>query len=684
MMSSELLFEIGCEELPTRAVDLLATELAARFLELLANHQLTPSSTRVLATPRRIAVYMTGVPLEQPPTVIEKQGPIYKQAFDDQGRPTAAALGFAKSCGATVEELKEKDNRLYYKGQKPGQKTLDIVPQLASQALSQLPIPKPMRWGGHEAAFARPVHWVVLMLGSAVVPSRFFDIAATQYTYGHRYLHPEKILLREAKDYEQLLVKTGYVIPNFEDRMKLIQQAIAKTTPTGYQVDDDPDLLKEVTALVEWPVALVGHFDPHFLKVPPEVLTTSMKVNQKYFPVYKDQQLQSCFVLISNIISKDPALVIHGNEKVLNARLSDAAFFYQKDLASSLESRLLHLEHVIFQKQLGSLAHKTERIVKLAGFIASRLEFPAESALKAAQLAKCDLLTEMVGEFPSLQGVMGYYYALNDGLGEEVALALKEQYYPRFSKDQLPSSMPGKIVALADRIDTLIGIFGINQIPTGDKDPFALRRAALGLVRIIIEGKLDLDLEQLFNHAQQNYHHHLPNSNVVKQTLEFTINRLHAWYLELGFNSKQIEAVSARGITNPLDFARRLEAVEKFQRLPESASLSAANKRVSNILKKQAKIQSFKAIDPGLLEHEAEQKLAQQLQLQTNIVKQLYNQLDYTQALSQLASLKEPVDLFFDKVMVMVDDPAKRANRLALLAALHQLFTQVADISLLQ
>ncbi len=684
MDRQDLLLEIGCEELPTHAVKFLADHLTQQLLAQLKICGLIDSPlSQTFATPRRLAVYVENVKTQLPPQLIERMGPAYDKAFDSNGQPTAAALGFAKSCGVEIAALAQKDNRLFFKSEKPSQKTLDILPDILRQAIQFLPIPKPMRWGTHTESFARPVHWILCLFGAEVAPLTIFDITSSNQTFGHRFHHPDKILLHEAKQYAQILREQGSIIANYDLRKNTIWNQIQQIIPKEFNVPEDEDLLNEVTSLVEWPVALLGHFNPEYLKVPAEVLTTSMKVNQKYFPVYQHNQLQPLFVLISNIESKDSKLVVHGNERVLNARLADAAFFYKNDLAHSLESRLLHLEHMTFQKQLGSLAHKTERLVKLAGIIATELKVDASTAQQAAQLSKCDLLSEMVGEFPSLQGVMGYYYAKNDGCSEDCALAIKEHYYPRFSGDQLPTSIAGKIVALADRLDTLIGIFGINQAPSGDKDPFALRRAALGILRILIEGKLSLDLKQLFKHAQQAYTHHLPNQEAINQALEFTINRLHSWYLELGFGAKQIEAVLASGATDPLDFAKRVQAVEKFQQLPEAPALSAANKRVSNILKKQAGDQWPTRIDAQLFEHEAERMLAEQLATQTKIVNQLYAQSHYTEALSQLSSLKEPVDLFFDKVMVMVDDKAKRENRLALLAGLHHLFTQVADISLL-
>lgn len=686
MAKQDLLLEIGCEELPTHAVKSLSQELHTRLCALLNSHKLAMGDTQIFATPRRIAIYIANLDAESASQNIERQGPAYNQAFDANGKPTPAALGFAKSCGVSIDALTQKDNRLYYQGEKSGQKTVDILPEIVRQAISQMTIAKPMRWGVHPENFARPVHWLVLMFGNTTLKTELFGIQSNNQTLGHRFHHPQALTISSPKEYAGILKQPGKVIAAFDERRDIIRQAIIDITPKNQNVAVEEDLLDEVASLVEWPVALLGHFNPEFLHVPAEVLITSMKVNQKYFPVLSQQgELQPAFVLISNIEGKDPAVIIHGNERVLNARLTDAAFFYKNDREHSLQSRLLHLEHVTFQKQLGTLAHKTERMVTLAGLIAEALaEKDSGIAKQAAQLSKCDLLSEMVGEFPTLQGIMGYYYAKNDGLSEACALAIKEHYYPRFSGDSLPTTRAGDIVALADRLDTLIGIFGINQAPTGDKDPFALRRAALGVLRILIEKSLPLDLEQLLQFAAQAYNNqHLPNTNVVAQTFDFILSRLKAWYLEKGVTTEIFEAVLACRPTQPLDFEHRIRAVQEFQTLPAAGALAAANKRVSNILKKQAGEKWPEKINAQLFEHDAERLLATQLDAQTKIAQKLYAEANYTEALRQLAALKEPVDAFFDKVMVMVDDPAKRNNRLALLANLHHLFTQVADISLL-
>lgn len=696
MDKRDLLLEIGCEELPTRAVKFLAAQLADRLTGQLTicgvvgsilngdGHNEGDIKYEVFATPRRLAVLIKDVRSQLPPRVVERVGPNYDKAFAADGKPTSAAMGFAKSCGVEVSALDVKDNRLYYKIEQPSQETIEILPDIVKQVISFLSIAKPMRWGDHPESFARPVHWIALLFGHQTVTINLFGIKSDNKSWGHRFHHPKPLAINTPAEYETILLKEGKVIANFDKRKEKIRQAVLDITPHGLVAELDPDLLEEVTSLVEWPVALIGRFNEEFLKVPQEVLITSMKTNQKYFPILNQkQQLQNTFILISNIESKNPQLIVQGNERVLNARLSDAAFFYQNDLAVSLQSRLPHLEHVTFQKQLGSLAHKTERMVNLSGQIAAELKEDINLAKEAAQLSKCDLLSEMVGEFPSLQGVMGYYYVKNDGLSEDCALAIQQHYAPRFSGDQLPATSTGHIIALADRLDTLVGIFGINQPPSGDKDPFGLRRAALGVLRILIEKSLPLDLEQLLKQAVQAYSTHLPNAEVIPQTFDFIMSRLKAWYLEKGISIEVFESVLASRPTKPLDFDQRIRAVQQFQKTPFAQDLAAANKRVTNILKKQAGDIWPTTLDVDLFEHEAERELAEQLTKQTQIAHQFYEKSDYTAALNQLSTLKEPIDHFFDKVMVMVEDKAKRNNRLALLVRLHHLFTQVADISLL-
>ncbi len=692
MAKQDLLFEIGCEELPTHAVKTLAKELHNRLLESLNFHQLGYGRTQVFATPRRIAALITEVDPEQGTQKIARQGPAIQQAYDTQGRPTPAALGFAKSCGVPVAELSEKNQRLYYSGEKPGQKTGELLPEIAQQTIARMNIARPMRWGEHSESFARPVHWIVLLWGDTPVKTSLFGLESGNQTYGHRFHHPQALTITSPREYETILKQQGYVIANFEERMQHIRDAITAVTPPGLQVEMDEDLLAEVTALVEWPVALTGKFNPEFLQVPQEALITSMKVNQKYFPVLDAQgQLQARFILISNIESKDSETIIQGNERVLKARLTDAAFFYKNDLQRSLESLLPHLEHVTFQKQLGSVAHKTERMVHVSAWIGDKIKADIPAIKKAAQLSKSDLLSEMVNEFPTLQGTMGYYYAINDGLSKTTALAIKEHYLPRFFHDHIPSTKEGIAVSLAEKLDILVGIFGINQAPTGDKDPFALRRAANGILQMLITREknplteteiLNLDLLELLQQAFQAYDKHLPNPETVNDVFDFILVRLKSILQEtLRVSAEQFESVMALKISKPLDFIARIQAVQKFQTLPEAAALAAANKRVSNILRKQATGFANTEINENLFEFQEEHELAQVLKISNGKVRDLVKQRNYTQALSELSNLKTPIDAFFDKVMVMVDNHAVKNNRLALLKNLQELLTQAADIS---
>ncbi len=651
----DLLLEIGCEELPTNAVKTLKEKLSRILVEQLESAQLMASHSRVstFATPRRIAVLLSDIADKQEPQTIERQGPHENAAFDKSGKPTPAAIGFAEACSISVEQLTVKETPkgkfLYFSGQRPGRLTIELLPELIALALRKIPIDRPMRWGSHAESFARPVHWILILFGEQAVTAKIFNLTSSNKSYGHRFHHPETVLITTPQSYSEKL-KEAKVIASFEERRELIQKNIQLALPNGNQLGWDDELLNEVTALVEWPVVLLGEFNPDYLKIPPEVLITSMKTNQKYFPVF-DQlgKLQPKFVLISNIESKDPKAVIQGNERVLNARLADAAFFYKNDLQQSLESRLPHLEHVIFQKQLGSMAHKTERLVNLSEYIAMKIGAEVKIAKQAAQLCKCDLLSEMVNEFPTLQGVMGCYYADNDGLSSSAALSIKEHYYPRFSADVLPNSKEGITVALADKVDTLVGIFGINQAPTGDKDPFALRRTANGVLQILIEKNIHLDLEQLLEHAKKTYASHLPNSALISQVFDFVMHRLRSFCLDKEFSPQQFEAVLAKKPTDLLNFMQRLEAVRKFQQLPEATALASADKRVRNILRKQEQDLSKSSLDPSLFDQDAEKQLAAKLSIQDKKMNELYKAGQYIQALEELASLKESVDLFLIK-----------------------------------
>lgn len=682
----DFLFEIGCDELPARFLKKLSHDLMAGVEQALEQAQLSFEAITPYASPRRIAVLVHQLDATQPEQKIERHGPFIKDAYDKNGTPTLACIGFARSCGVSVDQLKReqtpKGMRVAVSATQPGAPTAKILGESMQKVIKKLPQPKPMRWGSSDIQFLRQVKWVVMLWGQEVIDSTILGLPTGRTTYGHRFHSPDAIKLAHAADYAPVLEQQGHVIASFAERRSRIKQQLQKITAPN-QVIIDSELLDEVTGLVEWPTALLGHFDQAFLKLPPEVLVTSMKTHQKCFPVIDPQQkLVNQFVLVSNIESKDPKTVVRGNERVIQARLADAAFFFENDTKEKLASRLKQLDHVIFQKTLGTIGDKVKRIEKLSQFIAKKVDADIDTATHGAQLSKCDLVTEMVFEFPNLQGVMGYYYARHDKEPKAVANIIQEHYYPRFSGDVLPSSLEGKIVALADRFDTIVGIIGLKQKPTGDKDPFALRRAALGICRILIDAKLDLDLKRLVTHAFKAFND-LPNENTIEDVTHFILERLKYTYVEKGVSPEIYEAVLATDTTNLLDFDRRVHAVIDFQALPEAESLAAANKRVRNILKKQEGVSIPTKISKKYLEADAETKLAELLHDQHDKVESLAKSHDYKAALSSLACLKEPIDLFFEEVMVMDKDEHKRKNRLALLSQIRQLFAKTADISLI-
>ncbi len=611
--------------------------------------------------------------------------------------PTKALLGFAASNGVTVQDLKldetEKGAWYVFESEEPGKKAQALIPGIIHDAIKALPLPKRMRWGDGDDVFVRPVHWLTLLFNDEVLPLTLFGISSDRFTHGHRFHHPGKIAITFPHEYEELLFKQGKVRADFDKRRKhiLLESTIQSEKNHGLVLGDEA-LLNEVNGLVEWPVVLVGEFETEFLQVPKEALISSMKVHQKCFPIEtEDGKLLPKFIIVSNIESKDPKAVIAGNESVMGARLSDAVFHYRVDKEKSLESRLRSLKDVVFQQGLGSLWDKTERVAALTKMIAKQIpNCNFTLAERGALLCKTDLLTQMVGEFPELQGIMGRYYALHDGEEETVAFAIEEHYYPRFANDMLPSTLEGAAVALADRIDTLVGIFGLGKRPTGDKDPFGLRRQALGILRILIEKELNFDLKDLFIAAKELYGNLLLENTVTKNVpiieplLDFCFERFRALATEQKVPARVFDAVLARWPTRPLDFERRILAVTEFQRLPEAESLSAANKRVHNILSKsEVPIPPDATFDKTLLKEDAEILLANQVIAKEEEIKPLLKASNYTQALQSLASLKEPIDRFFDKVMVMVDDVDLRNNRIKLLNRLRALFLEIADISVL-
>ncbi|MBV0933779.1 glycine--tRNA ligase subunit beta [Marinobacterium weihaiense] len=681
MSQHDFLVELGTEELPPKALKTLSGAFLNGITAGLDAAGIGYAEARPYAAPRRLAVLLSGIQLQQPDRPIEKRGPATQA-------PEKAVQGFAGSCGVDIDQLDvmetPKGSYYVYRGVEQGQSTASLLPGIVTESLNKLPIPKRMRWGASRTEFVRPVKWLCMLLGDEVVDAEILGLKAGRKTRGHRFHYNHDIELIAPADYARVLKETGKVMADFAERRELIrEQVIREGERIGGVAQIDDDLLDEVTALNEWPVALTGRFEERFLDVPAEALILSMKENQKYFHALDaDGKLMPYFITVANIESKDPQQVIEGNEKVIRPRLADAAFFFDTDKKQPLEARIEKLKSIVFQQQLGTVFDKTQRIEGLAASIAELINGDAGYARRAAALSKCDLMTDMVFEFTELQGLMGYHYALHDGEPEEVAQAMNEQYLPRFAGDDLPATRTGIALAIADRLDTLTGLFGINQPPTGSKDPFALRRAALGVLRIIVEHKLDLDLHQLLTLAAEQ-HGDLPGSEgLADRVLDFMLDRFRAWYDDRGISAETFLAVHALRPTSPLDFDRRIDAVSHFRNLAEAEALAAANKRVSNILSKQGGDISS-AVNADLLQEAAEQALASALTSAEHELQPLFEQGDYRTALERLAGLRDVIDSFFDNVMVMADDEAIRANRLALLKRLRRLFLGVADISLL-
>jgi glycyl-tRNA synthetase beta chain len=687
--TATLLVEIGTEELPPKALSRLSGAFRDGLVSGLDKAGLAHGPARALCSPRRLAVQVEALATAQPDRVEERRGPALTAAYDADGEPTKAALGFARSCGREVGELErletDKGTWLVARREVAGQPAAALLPALVEAALAGLPIPKRMRWGDRDEEFVRPVHWVVLLLDSEIVPGRVLGHDTVRTTRGHRFHCDGPLDIADASDYVELLRDEGQVLVDFAGRRDTIREQVeAVAGSLGGHAVIEAALLDEVTALVEWPVALAGSFEARFLDVPAEALISTMQGNQKYFPVVGDDgSLLPHFITVSNIASRHPETVRRGNERVIRPRFADAQFFWDQDRKQTLTDRVPRLANVVFQERLGTLHDRAERISMLAALICERTDGDPGQARLAGRLAKCDLLTDMVGEFPELQGTMGRYYALNDGLPEAVAVALEEQYLPRFAGDTLPATPAGRAVALADKLDLLVGIFGIGQRPSGDRDPYGLRRAALGVLRIVLEGELELDLAELVASAAASLDGRLSEADTEGQVLQFLFDRLRGHYLDAGFTPDLFEAVVALRPTRPLDFDRRLRAVAAFRELPEAESLAAANKRVRNILR-QAEAEQPSEPDLELLTEPAERDLAEQLASHAAAVEPDLAMGDYQAALGELAGLRPAVDRFFDEVMVMADDPAVRANRLALLGQMSTLFLRVADLSRLQ
>ncbi len=685
----DLLLEIGTEELPPGALRRMAEALAAELSARLTARGLEHGEVQSFATPRRIAALVAGVAEARPDREVERRGPMVAAAFDADGTPTRAAEGFARSCGVPVEHLQrtttDKGEQLVLRTTEVGEATTSLLPALAEEAIARIPMPRRMRWADLDVEFSRPVHWVVLLFGDEPVQTELLGVVAGRTTQGHRFHKPEGIRLDGAADYPTALYGSGHVVADFQARREMVREQVedAARALGGNAVLDD-DLLDETTALVEWPVAVTGAFDPGFLRLPAPVIMAAMMGHQRYFPVRgEDGALLANFITISNIESKHPDSVREGNERVLRPRLADAAFFFDMDLERSLQDLQAGLADVVYQKRLGSMADKAERVAHLAGIVAIALGLGPEAvklARRAGQLSKCDLLTGMVGEFPELQGVMGREYAARAGEPEAVADALGETYMPRFAGDDIPRTDIGRAVALADKLDTLTGIFGIGQKPSGEKDPFALRRTALGAMRVIIEGELQLNLRKLLDAAVDAYGERISGDAVADEVHDFMLDRLRAYFAERGISAEEFAAVQARNPAQPLDFARRLDAVHAFSQMPEAASLAAANKRIQNILR-QVDHAVAPQVKDDLFRENAEWDLAAKLVGLKPRVQSMLKGGDYTGALTALAGLREPVDTFFEQVKVMDDDDAVRDNRLALLNDIHGLFSATADIS---
>ncbi|MBT2371474.1 glycine--tRNA ligase subunit beta [Pseudomonas fluorescens] len=683
MSAQDFLVELGTEELPPKALNTLADAFLAGIEKGLQTAGLKFEAKKVYAAPRRLAVLLTALETQQPDRSINLDGPPRQAAFDAEGNPTQAALGFAKKCGVELSEIDQSGPKLRFSQVIKGKPTASLLPTIVEDSLNDLPIPKRMRWGARKEEFVRPTQWLVMLLGDQVIDCTILAQKAGRDSRGHRFHHPESVRITAPANYLNDL-RAAYVLADANERRELI----SKRTEELARLQEGtaivpPSLLDEVTALVEWPVPLVCSFEERFLDVPQEALITTMQDNQKYFCLLDaDGKLLPRFITVANIESKDPQQIIAGNEKVVRPRLTDAEFFFKQDKKQKLEDFNLRLQNVVFQEKLGSVYDKAVRVSKLAAYIAPRIGGDAAWAARAGLLSKCDLATEMVGEFPEMQGVAGYYYALNDGEPQDVALALNEQYMPRGAGAELPTTLTGAAVAIADKLDTLVGIFGIGMLPTGSKDPYALRRAALGVLRILIDKKLDLDLTQAVVFAVGQFGTKVKQAGLAEQVLEFVFDRLRARYEDEGVDVSVYLSVRALQPGSALDFDQRVQAVQAFRKLPEAGALAAVNKRVSNLLSKADNLGNAE-VDPGLFADAKEFSLNSAIAKAENAVKPLIAERNYAEALARLASLREPVDAFFEAVMINAEDAGVRKNRYAMLARLRGLFINIADISVL-
>ncbi|MGA6097801.1 glycine--tRNA ligase subunit beta [Stutzerimonas marianensis] len=683
MSALDFLVELGTEELPPKALSKLSEAFRTGIEKGLKEAGLLHARVQSFAAPRRLAVFVQSLETEQPDRSVNLDGPPLQAAFDADGEPTQAALGFARKCGVELSEIDRSGPKLKYSRTIPGETTTKLLPGIVENALNELPIPKRMRWAARKEEFVRPTQWLVMLFGDQVVDCTLLAQRAGQESRGHRFHSPGPVRISKPSSYLEDL-RAAHVIADFAERRALIAKRVDELAAeqNGTAIVP-PALLDEVTALVEWPVPLVCSFEERFLEVPQEALISTMQDNQKYFCLLDAQgKLLPRFITVANIASRDPAQVVAGNEKVVRPRLTDAEFFFKQDKKQRLETFNDRLKNVVFQAQLGTVYDKAVRVSKLAAFIAGNVQANAQWAARAGLLSKCDLATEMVGEFPEMQGVAGYYYALNDGEPNDVALALNEQYMPRGAGAELPSTETGAILAVADKLDTLVGIFGIGMLPTGSKDPYALRRAALGVLRILVEKQLDLDLVQAVNFAIGQFGSQVKAAGLDEQVLEFIFDRLRARYEDEGIDVASYLSVRAVKPASALDFDQRVQAVQAFRQLPEAEALAAANKRVSNLLSKfEAKLPA--TVEPRWFDNATEFSLYSALQQAEQAVQPLAAARQYREALERLAHLRGPVDAFFEAVLVNAEDASVRANRYALLARLRGLFLGVADISAL-
>ncbi len=708
-----LLIELGTEELPPKALDELAAAFARGVCDGLARRGIEAGldAARVYATPRRLAVYVPDVAFAQTEQVIERRGPAVSAGIGADGQPAKALLGFAQSCGVDVGALEtletDKGAWFVYRSVKPGQLVADLVPEIVAEALKGLPIPKPMRWSDHDYSFVRPAHWLVMLHGAAIIDGQLLGLKSGRKSRGHRFMHPQPIHVVDADSWEDALLAAKVIADPAARRARIREEVARAAVQTGGVPRLDDALLAEIVNLTEWPVAIACAFESEFLAVPAEALVTTMEANQKFVPVFDAEgRLSERFIGVANVDSRDPAEIRKGYERVIRPRFADAKFFWDEDLKSPLAGYQEALKNVTYQQSLGSVWDKTVRVAELARVIASRVGVDAGAATRAASLAKCDLLTRMVGEFPELQGVMGRYYASRQGESEAVALALDSFYQPRFAGDAIAADAVGQVVAVAERLDTLAGIFAVGLKPSGSKDPFALRRAALGLARTLVEAGLEIDLDATFAEAlellpdtalqagvkpgkddnQPRFDAGRRRAELRRELLEFVLDRLRGYYAERGFDGQSFEAVLAAAPANLADFDRRLRALADFSRRPEATSLAAANKRVANLLRKQSEESGQPApvtLDAGRFELPAEYALAEALEAADRDNREAWALRDYGRVLERLAQLQGPVDAFFDAVLVNAEDPLVRANRLALLARLKAQFSAVADIALL-